>query len=308
MTNDTKAIEQRRAKRREVFDKLKETFFLPSPSGTVMEVVRLCSSEDASLSEIADRIQTDPSLSSEIIKYANSAFLSTGIQVASVQKATVKLGMKSVVTLAIGFSLLAGHRSGNCDNFNYQLFWKKSLAKAIAARELTKLNKDFDPEELFICGLLCHMGSLSLATIFPEEYSKLLEDCPDNTPYSETESKQFGIDSSELTSELFIEWGLPVVFALSAGFHKDIGYVELGTGKTLRAAVYLSLADNIAQMCQSIDPQLELLEATLSMSDEYNIELGVFSETFQTIVDNWHDLGSLFEIATSQCYSYNNEE
>lgn len=75
--------------------------------------MRLCHSETTSLADIAQVIQTDPALSAELLKYANAAFLSTGIQVASVQKATVKLGMETVVRLALGFSLLSHNKKGN---------------------------------------------------------------------------------------------------------------------------------------------------------------------------------------------------
>ncbi len=301
-------IKQQQKRRNEVFQKLKETFFLPSPSGTVMEVVRLCSSEDSSLQQIADRLQTDPALSAELIKYANSAFLTTGIQVASVHKATVKLGMKNVVSLALGLSLLAGHRSGECEDFDYQLFWRTSLAEAIAARELAKRTKKFDGDELFVCGLLSHMGALSLATIYPDKYSTLVENCPTNYPLQSSELESFGIDSSELTAELFLEWGMPAHYALAAGFHMDRNNVELGSGKIFRIAVILNIAHMIAQMCQSSEPQIELLDEIIKISEEFKIDFGDFGSFFQTIVESWHEHYQLFEIKTQKCYSYSESD
>ncbi len=301
-------IKQQQKRRKEVFKKLKETFFLPSPSGTVMEVVHLCSSEDSSLQQLADLLQTDPALSAEIIKYANSAFLSTGIQVASVHKATVKLGMKNVVTLSLGLSLLAGHKSGECEDFDYQLFWKTSLAEAIAARELARRTKEFDGDELFICGLLSHMGGLSLATVYPVKYSSLLENCATNCPLLSSEIESFGIDSSELTTELFLEWGMPAQYALAAGFHMDRDNVELGSSKTYRIAVILNIAHMIAQMCQSSEPQIELLDEIIKTSEEFEIDFGDFGDFFKTITESWYENGKLFEIKTQECYSYSEDD
>lgn len=302
--NSYSRTEHRGKKRKEVFKKLNEDFTLPSPSKTVMEVIRLCRSDTSSLNEIAERIQTDPALSAEIIKYANSAFLSTGIQVVSVHKATVKLGMKTVVNLALGFSLLSSNKAGACENFDYPRFWRTSLAEALAARELARRDRDFDPDELFVCALLAHMGNLSFATLFPEDYGRMLENQPVNSPAKDLELEKFGIDSSELTVELFLNWGLPARYALAAGFHEDLGYVELGTGTTRRAAVLLFLAHTIAQMCQSDKAQPELLNRVLDTAKEYAVDLGDFCETFAAIVGSWHEHGRLFEIATSECYTY----
>lgn len=66
MVNDL--ITTRESNRKKVFTKLDEEFKLPSPSGTALEVLRLCNNETSSLHEIAEIIQTDPALSAEIIK------------------------------------------------------------------------------------------------------------------------------------------------------------------------------------------------------------------------------------------------
>ena len=304
MESDSQQIDQKAKARKEVFEQLKKDFFLPSPSGTVMEVIRLCNSEDSSLSELADLIQTDPGLSVEIIRYANSAYMATGIQVASVQKATVKLGIQTVVALALGFSLLANNKSGLCKEFDYPLFWKTSLAEALAARELARLNKGFAPDDLFICGLLSHMGSFSLASIFPEKYSKILQNIFEDDALKALELEEFGIDSAELTTELFMDWGLPVQYALATGFHEELDHVELGSGDLLRTSVIINIAHHIAKMCQSTDSEPDLLGKVIDTAERYEIELGVFSETFGNIVENWHEHGKLFEIPTEQCYLY----
>ncbi len=281
---------------------------MPAPSATVMEVLRLCNSEESSLNDIADLIQTDPALSAEIIKYANSAFLATGVQVASIQKATVKLGMNTVVALALGFSLLADNRAGSCKNFDYPLFWRTSLAEALAARELSRRDGNFDPNEIFICGLLAHIGSLALATLFPEEYAQILENQPANTPPRSLEQHRFGIDSGEFTTELFLSWGLPAQYALAAGFHEDLDSLELGSGATKQATVYLLLAHIIAQMCQSKEARPEMLQRVIATARQHDVDIGNFGDTFHTIVESWHQYGGLFDIATSDCYDYSEEE
>ena len=296
--------EKRLKKRNEIFKKLHQDFNLPSPSGTVMKVIQLCDSEHTSLAELAEIIETDPALSAEILSYANSAFLSTGIQVASVQKATVKLGTTTVVVLALGFSLLANNRSGVCETFDYQTFWRASLAKAIAARKLAELDSGLNQDELFICGLLSDIGSLSLATIFPEEYSRILQEDLSDGDLKERELEMFGIDNEELTSELFISWGLPVYYGIAAGFHRNLACTELGEGLTFRIAVILHLAKLLSQLCLSTSPQPDIVDTFQEISDKYGMKTEDFSEMFAAVVNRWHEQGKVFNIETVDCFRY----
>lgn len=300
--------------RKEVFKKLSESKGLPAPSTTTLEVIRLCQSDSASLNDIALVIQTDPALSAELLKYANAAFLSTGFQVASIQKATVKLGLKTVVNVALGFSLLAANKQGKCRTFNYEKFWSTSLLQAIAAKSIAALKEEFDPEELFICGLLAKMGQLALASLFPQQYEDILtklstepQDDPEGTDLlrNSMEKAAFQIDNSELVLELFLDWGLPAHFALAAGFHNDLENIELGTGKTKEIAAILHAANQIASICMDSHPTPERLSTVEKAAQKAGVNETAFWTLFDAIISQWYDWGEIFKIRTSQCSTAN---
>jgi HD-like signal output (HDOD) protein len=291
--------------RRDVFNKLNQTKKLPTPSKTTLEVIRLCHSESTSLNDIARVIETDPALSAELLKYANAAFLATGIQVASVQKATVKLGMQTVVNLSLGFSLLSGNKQGKCENFDYGKFWSTALFMAIAAKTIASRGKEFDPEELFVCALLANMGELALASLFPQQYAKILADNPDSENRKILEKEEFEISSSELTVELFLDWGLPAHYALAAGFYDDLDYAELGVGATQHIAELLNLSRRIAAICHDAQATKEQLLAIEAAADRFAIDAGDFGLVFDEIITRWHEYGEMFEIRTQECLMYN---
>lgn len=290
--------------RKDVFNKLNDTKKLPSPSKTALEVMRLCQSDNASLNEIAEIIQIDPSLSAELLKYANSAFLATGIQVASIQKATVKLGMKTVVNLALCFSLISTSKSGQCQEFDYGNFWSTSLAQAIATKTIASISNEFDPDELFSAALLSHMGELALASLYPHEYAAILSNQPTSEVRKNLERVQFGIDSAELTTELFLDWGLPAPYALAAGFHEDVGNVELGESTTKKIAELLNLSYHIAQLCHGARPSRQSIEMIEEMADSCDVKKEDFGTIFDTIVTQWQESGKAFNISTKQCSLY----
>lgn len=290
--------------RRDIFLQLLQTKKLPTPSETALDVMRLCQSELVSLAEIAERIQTDPALSAELIKYANSAFMSTGVQIASVQKATVKLGMKTVVNLALGFSLIAHNKEGKCQSFNYEDFWSRSLTMALAAKTISSRLPGFNPEEMFICGLLAHMGELAFATLFPKEYSAIIDHDPTYSVMRTKEKEAFALDSADLTVELFLDWGLPAHFALAAGFHDILDSEELGESTTRQVAELLNFADAVAGLCHSGNPSHKELEAVEVMAQTFNIEGKAFKELFEEIIATRHDWSGRFRISAISCPSY----
>jgi len=310
--------------RKEIFVKLNNTKKLPSPSGTTLRVIQLCHDEKASINDIADIIQMDPALSAALLKYANAFFLTTGKQVVSVHKAAVKLGLRTVVNLALGLSLLTDNRKGKCTAFDYERFWSISLLQAIAAKNFAAVGKEFDPEEIFVTALLSNMGQLAFAAIFPEEYNAILIETPSRTSAEserktkngalaevpahqlrkELEKERFEIDSSELTAELFLDWGLPGHYALAAGFHEYPECIELGKGKTLEIAKLLHLAHQLADICLQIPiakEQLCLLEETAQQLDVIDEQ---FSSIFDNIIAQWQESGDVLEIKTHQCLLY----
>ena len=118
------------------FDELKATGLLPLPTGVAMEILRLTQNEGSTIKQIAQTIQADPALTGRTLKFANSAHAGARKPIASVSEAVVRLGMRTVGTLSLGFSVLSSSRRGPCAGFDYDGFWSNSLVMGIAAKTL----------------------------------------------------------------------------------------------------------------------------------------------------------------------------
>lgn len=266
--------------------------------------MRLCHSEHASLGEIAETIKTDPALSAELLKYANSAYLFTGIKVASVEKATVKLGMINVVNLSLSFSLLTNNQKGRCKAFDYKRFWATSLARAIAAKNISATLKIGDPDEVFVCGLLAQMGKLAMACIFPAEYSVLLSDYPTTVIFHQ-EKEEFGLSSNELTYELIRDWQLPDYFGDAALSHEEYSAPESGEIPSEEALIaVVSLAEAIAILCTSHKPTYKNVLEAEARAELTGIEEKDFGTLFDTIVSQWQTWTERFNLHVDPCALY----
>ena len=85
---------------------LKATERLPSPSNTSLAIMRMAQSDDATAHSVADLVQTDPALSSRILKFVNSAALSLRRPIISIKDAVQLLGMNAIAQFAVSLSVI----------------------------------------------------------------------------------------------------------------------------------------------------------------------------------------------------------
>jgi len=287
-----------------IFEKLSGMGAMPTPSRVALEIMRLCKDESSSLGDVANVVETDPALASELLKYANSAMMSPGSRVASIQKATVKLGMQTVKNLALCFSLLSQNKNGVCQEFDYQSFWSKSLARGVAARSLSQGVNRIDPDELFTCGLLAHMGCLALASLFPKAYELVLSEELDNEALLWREHEQFGIDHKKLGGELFHSWGLPTHFIIAVSTYADRQSLDRSDVILARICDILYLADLVADICMSKMDRAIQLEKAERYAQEISIIGSDFAVIFDNIIEQWQKWGHVFQVPTQNCPSY----
>lgn len=290
--------------KRDIIRQLRESKKLPSPSKVALEIIHLCQSETTSIADITRIIETDPALSGELLKYANSALLGNNPPVLSIHRAALRLGLNNVVNLALGFSLLSKNQTGNCPNFDYSRFWSRSLAQAVAARSIAETQGKHDPDELFVSGLLAHIGELALASVFPDEYSSILAAEKDRETLAARENEVFGYDHNEVTADLLLDWGIPEEFAQAIGLHERYGQEGISDRPVAELAGLLFLAQQIAEICLLELPQTGTLISVEDLAKKFSITPEKFSAFFDQIVSKWQECSHIFQIPTQQCPLY----
>ncbi len=116
-----------------LLDKIKNVPQLPSLPAVAVRVLELAKQSNQSLASVAKVISSDPALTAKVLKTVNSSFYGLPHQVATINHALVLLGMQTVKTLALGFSLAGSLNSNKSAKFDYVRFWRQSLFSAVAA-------------------------------------------------------------------------------------------------------------------------------------------------------------------------------
>lgn len=282
------------------FEALKATGSLPSPKGPALAVIRLTQRDDVSLSELARAISADPAFVGKLIKASNNAGAAGRRPVVSVSDAISALGISTVRSLALGFSLVSEFTKGSCPNFDYNDFWSRSLMCAIALQAVVRQARILPQEEAFCLGLLADVGSLGFATIFPEAYGRLVGQGISETALEEAELEAFAMTHHELSVAMMRDWGLPsaVTDPISWVLHPERAPYEEGSRSSLMVNA-LVLARYVAAICvspeaewRSMMPQLFMLGGKLSLEAE------ALTELCDATVKEWHEWGALLQVKT----------
>jgi len=285
-----------------IFERLRGHEHLPSPKGVAIEVLRLARREDTNLHQIASAIQADPALTARLLKAVNCPALGVGRSIGSLQQAAMLLGLRAVMHLALGFSILEEHRQGRCSHFDYARFWSSSLGRAVSATRLARFLDDAVPEESFVSGLLSQIGRLALASVHPEIYAELLVQAStsEQGSVSQAEQQAFGISYAELSAEMMLDWGLPLETCEAVRLH--MAPVELAAHRSIAQtqAGILHVAALVGELLAQRVSGKDLLTDVIHQAQRLGVEPLEFIDIFDMMAEDWRQAGRVFSIPTSE--------
>ncbi|MCC6407015.1 MAG: diguanylate cyclase [Planctomycetes bacterium] len=287
-------------------DELKMTGNLPSPTGVGLAILELTSREDYSLGDLARTLQTDPALTGRILRLANSSDKAGAQPAKTVHEAAMRLGVRTVRSVALGFSLVSGNRAGACAAFDYDDYWSRSLATAVAAQVLAEQLRTVVPPEAFTCGLLADIGRLALASIHPVAYAKVMTDVRGRSTdeLAAAETRDFGLDHRELAGAMLADWKLPISFSFSvANFERREPEAAWPDDAAKHMTGILKAASRIGAACLlHRDEASTTTRMHWNALDESRQELGLSPQDFLRLCElvraSWRDWGSILKINT----------
>ena len=278
---------------------------LPSPKGVALAIMEISQRDDASLDEVARVVQTDPALSTRLLRLVNAA-AHGGRPVVAINEAVLRLGMVAVRQLAMSFSLVDQYPLGRCTDFDYPGFWSHSLFMAVASQELGRVVRVGMPEELFACGLLAQIGRLALATVFPADYSALLEEQADRWSLLELERALLGVDHAEFTTAIMADCGIPNSLAEPVKYHETpetSGFAE--GSRPYQLAHLFFQARRMADLGLSPETQRHgKISELMCLGGKIGLNADALGEVFDRVVQQWRDWAELLKVPASRLPSF----
>ena len=113
-----------------IINKLLAIKDLPVLPEVMLKVREIIESEDSGAQELSKIIERDPSISSTILRAANSAYYnSSRRQITAVREAITRIGFNEVMRITMALGVIKQFTQSN-SNINYRGFWKHSMAAA----------------------------------------------------------------------------------------------------------------------------------------------------------------------------------
>lgn len=243
------------------------------------EVLRLTSEPAPSTAAIRECLERDPALAARLLRVVNSSLFGLSRPVSDLNQALSLLGIRPLKMLVLGFSLPKELFAG-VEAAVLSRYWRRSLVKAVAARELAERLWRIAGDEPFIAGLVQDIGLLALVQQLGDSFLHFLEHLHNrggNLLAAELES--LGFDHLVLSSRLLGHWGLPENLVAAVAVPPD--EVRIGalcpTARTLPQILHL--ADLLAQLIEQ--PYGSALRDLLAAGSRY---CGLTYDSLQPIV------------------------
>ncbi|MDQ1272607.1 MAG: hypothetical protein QG591_1237 [Planctomycetota bacterium] len=249
---------------------------LPTVACKVMEIT---ADPNSSANDLTKVILPDISLSTKLLKMANSTFFGATRGVNSLQHAITVLGFKEVRNLVISAVVFESFMKIEKDgNYDIGKFWKHSfvcgLAAKIIATELKKVSNEF-----FVAGLIHDIGKLVIYITLPNEFLKLVKATRHlklKFMAFETEKRVIGMTHDEVGMRLLKKWMFPESLLTAIGFHHRLQETE----KKSLLPVVVHIADIFAHLYEmqtvvEVDDPLKtetLFPDIIKLAQSYEIE------------------------------------
>ncbi len=258
---------------------------IPSPPSVAVRLLDLVSQPDVNVNEITKVLGADPKLSARLIAYCNSPIVGSKRTISSLQQAVMVLGMRTLRLLSLSFSVMDTQSESD---FDYDDFWRNSLATAIAAKLLGKRFGGSGDED-FLIGLVFNVGQIGIGTTYPEKFVEMLGDNKSISGLTvEMEAEAFGTNRYEIGSKLLEKWHFPQKMVDSlASFDPDNLNVETTTLYLSQLLGGLLLSTDVVE-----DQILETKQQALTLLD---MDADQFDLLFDEMVSEWKGYEGLFD-------------
>jgi len=259
---------------------------LPALPQSAIRLVELSQDPNNSSAEFAVPIESDPGLTSQVLRFVNSSYFGFSHEISSVKLAISLVGIRTIKNFALWSAVFSMMPNPKCGPFDLKRLWQDSLRRAVFARRFGKLLGLSDAEDLFAAALLQDMAVPLLVKELPTEYESLLE-CRrgGQVGLAELEASLFGWTHADAGAYIVRNWRLPEALALLIASHGSLDqHLENPTQDRRALAVSLS-----ALLPTTVDDEWYERERFLAAYTRCAPPNAASAAAFFTAIDNEYD-------------------
>jgi HD-like signal output (HDOD) protein len=218
--------------------KADNVFVLPE---AVTKIKQLIDDDATSMDDIAEVINYDPAIMSQVLKISNSALYKFPSTISTVSKAIQVIGTRSVYDLVLAYGVAYAFKDLDKEVIDLDKFWELGVNCALLAKFFAEDIGIREPEKLFVCGLLHNLGELVLVQVAPDVAKKGTQLSAHDRPL-ELQKKHLGFSYTDISAELLKLWGIPEdISQIIASTHASESKADTKEQKILQLSYTLAL-------------------------------------------------------------------
>jgi putative nucleotidyltransferase with HDIG domain len=200
---------------------LKSINNIPAFPQTGNKVAQLLQKEDYSVSQVANVIKFDPSITANILKMANSAYFGSQHKISSINDAAVYLGQKNLLRAIQTAGISKYYKKGTAGYYDKATdLWEHSVAVALMSQILAKKIIGEEDSTLYTAALLHDVGKIILGEFVRDELTKISSLVSEQQmSFLEAEEEILGINHADLGGKIAEHWNFPVEIADAISYH-----------------------------------------------------------------------------------------
>jgi HD-like signal output (HDOD) protein len=181
------------------------SFALPD---ACFKVKALMEDENSEISDFADVISVDPSMTSRLLQIANSAIYHFPGEISTISRAITIIGTQAIYNMMLVDVAASAFKHFENQAIDLKRFWRMSVFCGLVSKNLAIKAGITDIERLFVAGLLQNFGELLVAKITPETAKSCEQYNRENLPWALQEIA-LGYTYTDISAELLKIWQIP---------------------------------------------------------------------------------------------------
>jgi putative nucleotidyltransferase with HDIG domain len=281
-------------KRHEIIESIAAVPPLPTASA---EVIRMIQDPKVPSSRIAQAIEYDPSLTTNVLRLANSSFFGFHRSVSTVKEALFRLGTNQVFQLVVAATV--GKMTQTPVN-GYDLsggdLWDHLVGTAIASVKLAQTLKMEIPPYTFTAALTHDVGKVVLGTFVKVKVDSIRELAYERKmSFEKAEHRVLGIDHAEVGALLLERWELPQNLVDVVRWHH---HPEHYPGEDTDA-VYVVHVANVLCLMAGVGAGLDALsyKPSARVMEHLGLEVMLLDDIVYQVLSDLMETRKLFKLA-----------
>ncbi len=225
---------------------------LPAMPKAALHILSVIDDPRTTATRLEKAVAMDQALTAKILRIANSPFYGAVREIKTVSEAIVRLGFVTIRNWTLVTATKAVFLGAGATPLFHKI-WRQSVLSAMAAQLVAQSVRKFEPETVFVGGLMQNIGQLVLARSHLPLFQQVLSiSAEEQLPYYVVEQELLGFDHGDLGALLIKEWNLSEDLEEAVRWHHRLDHPD---ARCADLAALVALGEEVAACSGSAEPE-----------------------------------------------------